>query len=193
MPCPSWLLSPSLPSSCFGGGAPGAALDRPGQWLRPRASTGRCSPGRYPSLGHGVRPLSCGPRGCSSPSAAETSQWKSPAGAAEAPAPRAGDRLGSQPCWGVPRRLPKTGSPVFERKPNASSLHTSKGKPLCSSPGSSFLAGNSQGCLGPRCGTGWDGSPPRTPPRNPAELHQGCPVLLRNISSALLTSSWGRK
>lgn len=81
------------------------------------------------------------------------SHWQSPT---EALAPRARDWLGSQ---GEQQRLPRTRSPGFEREPKASSPHTSKGKPPCSSPGSSFSAGNSQGCLGPRCGMGWDGSP----------------------------------
>lgn len=101
------------------------------------------------------------------------------AGTGAAPAPRAGDRLGSQPRRGVPRCLPSTGSPGFERKPNASSLHTSKGKPPCSSPGSSFSAGSSQSCLCPRHGMGWEGSSPRTHPTKPCCITSRLPCLIK--------------
>lgn len=97
---------------------------------------------------------------------------------------RAGDWLGLQgELWWLPR----TRSPGFEREPKASSPHTSKGKPLCSSPGSSFSAGNSESCLGPRCGIGWDGSP-HAPPSPGAVARLPCPA--QKLLCAPLTLSW---
>lgn len=93
-----------------------------------------------------------------------------PQGQCSPSAPEPGDIThGGPTCRGAvglagrARRLP--GSPGSGRQPKASSPHTSKGKPPYSSPGSSFSAGNSQGCLGPRCGMGWDGSPHAHPPQ----------------------------
>lgn len=131
-------------------------------------------------------PLSLGPEcgHCPAGHGAIQSRWESPTGA-----PRAGDRPGLQ---GEPRWLPGTGSPGFEREPKASSLHTSKGKPPCSSPGSSFSAGNSQGCLGPRCGLGWAGlGPPTHIPSKPCWAAARLPCPTQNLLRAPLTSSWG--
>lgn len=98
---------------------------------------------------------------------------------------RAGDWLGLQgELWWLPRIR----SPCFEREPKASSPHTSKGKPQCSSPGSSFSAGNSESCLGPGCGMGWDGSPHTCPPK-PRSCSKA-PLSAQKPLCAPLTLSW---
>lgn len=138
-----------------------------------------------------TQPL-CTSMGRHSPSR-HSSQWESPSGAAEVwlhvlgtrwAHSLAGEcrstcqRLGALSLRGCQTRLPCThqrGNPCVPPQAAPSWLETLKAA-LASGVGQVGM-----------------GTPPRTPPRNHAEPHQGSPVLLRNISSTLLTSSWGRK
>lgn len=95
------------------------------------------------------------------------SRRQSPAAAAEAPAPRAGDRLGSQPCRGVPWRLPKTGSPVFERKPTRLPCTHQRGNLRVPPRAAPSRLETLKAASAPGVGRVGMGPPPRTPPKKP--------------------------